>query len=201
MTQIVQNSVFRTTRIAAFLLAALFLSACGGEAQEGSLLESTLASNANSNRDQAPGQNRNPGNSAGNGQNNAQEDAPEEIVDETEQVTDPVADTDPAADQDEAGETPIADNDDSGVEVNAYIKLRWERPSERENGENLFLEDIGGYELRYREVGSDTYEVTELGPDADEVVFENLEGNYHFTIAVYDSSGLYSRFVDITPQY
>ncbi len=79
--------------------------------------------------------------------------------------------------------------------------LEWERPTERENGQPLAVEELGGYEIRYQS-GGETFTV--LIPDGTAIGY-NLEGlnpavdpgANTFQVAVYDTNGLYSEFVDI----
>lgn len=81
-------------------------------------------------------------------------------------------------------------------------RLEWERPTERENGETLTVEELGGYEIRAAlpdgtqqvflvEDGTATgLDLTGLGlPD----------GDYTFEIAAFDINGLYSQFVSLSP--
>jgi len=84
--------------------------------------------------------------------------------------------------------------------VGRGVNLAWRTPDQRENGAYLELDEIGGYEIRYREQGQSSF---------DTVVIENAyvtdyeldldEGDYEFSIAVFDVNGLYSRFVNLTP--
>lgn len=205
MTQTSSNTVFRAARVVAFAALAFLLSGCGEGSQQGSRLDNTLSSNSSESQ-QSVGQNQNTDSSAGNDQAEAPEQTAPEADNETVVEESPITEEEPVAEEPVTDDEPVAGNEEdqekeSGVDTNGYVKLMWERPSLRENGEHLYFEDIGGYELRYQAVDADTYKVRELGPEADETVFEDLEGKYTFTIAVFDADGLYSRFVDITPQY
>lgn len=68
---------------------------------------------------------------------------------------------------------------------------------ERANGDPLSLEEIGGYEIRYRETGTDEF-TTLVIDDAstDQYLIEDLPGaDYEFQVATFDSNGIYSDFV------
>lgn len=81
------------------------------------------------------------------------------------------------------------------------VRIEWTTPSIRENGEYLELHEIGGYEIRYRPSNSTVY--------LQEVIMNNNITHYErdditkdtiFQIAVFDTNGLYSRFIQLTPQ-
>lgn len=79
--------------------------------------------------------------------------------------------------------------------------LTWSHPTERENGEYLELDEIGGYELRYRENSLKPFtNVIIRGSDTTSYDLDKLRANYDFEIAVFDAQGLYSEFVTITPR-
>lgn len=87
----------------------------------------------------------------------------------------------------------------SGIDGPVFMK--WSVPSKRENGELLEVDEIGGYELRYKTSnGSDYTTVLIAGGHVDSYYFNHLEGDLEFEIAAYDTNGLYSRFVPIQPQ-
>lgn len=109
------------------------------------------------------------------------------------------------------GDEPDADSDDSSAdeesgpleevvsEVNGIVRLEWNRPEYRENGDYLEGDDIGGYELRYKQVGEEEFQtvIVENGWD-EEYDLGELVGSYQFTIAAFDSNGLYSDFVSLS---
>jgi hypothetical protein len=89
---------------------------------------------------------------------------------------------------------------DDVVEVDGQVAVYWSPPTERENGEYLELDEIGGYELRYK-CKSDKEFTSIFIEDggADAYYFDDLEGEYEFELATFDTAGLYSKFVKVTP--
>jgi len=84
--------------------------------------------------------------------------------------------------------------------VEGSVVLDWRTPDQRENGDYLELDEIGGYEIRYRKDGeSNAISVVIEDPYATHYELAGLTGIYEFSIAVYDVNGLYSRFVSLTP--
>lgn len=81
------------------------------------------------------------------------------------------------------------------------VTLEWFIPDARENGEYLELSDIGGYELRYKKV-TDTEYTTIFIEDGsvDSYTLNKLNGDYEFSIAAYDTDGLFSEFVTVEPR-
>jgi len=79
--------------------------------------------------------------------------------------------------------------------------LSWSHPTERENGEYLELNDIGGYELRYRQNSLDTFKyIVVNGSQTTTYSLGSLASDNDYQIAVYDINGLYSNYVPISPQ-
>lgn len=80
-------------------------------------------------------------------------------------------------------------------------RLQWSHPTQRENGQFLSLNEIGGYEIRYRpnSLGNFTY-INLPGSQSTQYGIGSLPSNYDFQIAVYDTQGLYSDFVSIVPR-
>ncbi|WP_347332566.1 discoidin domain-containing protein [Marinimicrobium locisalis] len=84
--------------------------------------------------------------------------------------------------------------------ISGAVRLEWATPEQRENGDYLELDEIGGYEIRYQ-AGADA-ELTSIvveDPYATAHELTVAEGVYLFSIAVYDNDGLYSEFVSIEP--
>lgn len=84
--------------------------------------------------------------------------------------------------------------------VTGTINLKWLPPSQRENGVTLTPAEIGGYEIRYRSITENTYKYASIASTQTQASLSNLVGDYVFEIAVFDTNGLYSNFVSITPQ-
>lgn len=80
-------------------------------------------------------------------------------------------------------------------------RLAWVTPSQRENGDYLELNEIGGYELRYKPINSSVY-IREIISDRHATNYEtaNALPDGLFQIAVFDTNGLYSRFITLSPQ-
>lgn len=78
------------------------------------------------------------------------------------------------------------------------VKLTWNHPTQRENGQYLELSEIGGYEIRYRKLNDTQYTYVVIkGNNTFEYTPTNAE-DIEFEIAVFDTNGVYSRFVKVT---
>jgi hypothetical protein len=92
-----------------------------------------------------------------------------------------------------------------GAELPEANTLSWYRPDHRENGEYLEIDELGGYELRYREGSEGSYSSVIIeDPWQDEfhlssIVDVSTAYRYEYQIAAFDSSGLYSQFVSLEP--
>lgn len=84
--------------------------------------------------------------------------------------------------------------------INGAVRLEWATPEQRENGNYLELNEIGGYEIRYQ-AGADAEPTSIVVEDPYATAHELTvsEGVYLFSIAAYDTDGLYSEFVSIEP--
>lgn len=84
--------------------------------------------------------------------------------------------------------------------MSGQVLLIWKAPKVRENGDPIALSEIGGYEVRYRKQGQTDFTYIQYEDNtADSHTFENLEGLYVFQVAAYDTNGLYSQFLNLTP--
>lgn len=94
-------------------------------------------------------------------------------------------------------------NQSSSTEAqeNGTVRLEWSTPTSREDGTYLELEEIGGYELKYKQANSSIY-VIELITDRHltSIELSDAAENSLFQIAAFDTNGLYSRFVQLTPK-
>lgn len=78
------------------------------------------------------------------------------------------------------------------------VKITWSHPQQRENGQFLELQEIGGYEIRYRNPADATYSHITVNNNAtNEYTIENADG-LEFEIAAFDINGIYSQFVKVT---
>ncbi len=95
----------------------------------------------------------------------------------------------------------LADSDERVRVEDGSVTLEWYRPDYRENGDLIRDGEIGGYEVRYRQVGAEEAESVVLDGEWEiEYQLEGLEeGEYEFSIAAYDTNGLYSELVSISP--
>lgn len=78
------------------------------------------------------------------------------------------------------------------------VKITWGSPKQRENGQFLELEEIGGYEIRYRRPSDSQY--THITVKNNETVEYTVDdaADVEFEIAVFDTSGIYSQFVKVS---
>jgi len=79
--------------------------------------------------------------------------------------------------------------------------ISWTHPDSRENGAVLGVHEIGGYEIRYKKPTDARYTYVDVkGNGTTEYVVPRatLDGA-DIQIAVYDTNGVYSRFVDVKP--
>ena len=78
------------------------------------------------------------------------------------------------------------------------LTIIWSHPNQRENGTFLELDEIGGYEIRYRKPTDSRYTyITLNGNRTNEYIFTGNTAGLEFEIAVFDSRGIYSRFVKV----
>jgi len=89
-------------------------------------------------------------------------------------------------------------NSSSPSHVAGPIGISWTAPTKRENGTDLYIEELGGYEIRYKKLTDTQYTYVSIN-DAwtQQYKFDWLEGDYVFQIAAFDKNGVYSPFVDI----
>ena len=80
------------------------------------------------------------------------------------------------------------------------LTLDWYVPTERENGAYLELDEIGGYEIKYKKVTDTKFTVVQINDGAaDSYSLGNLSGSYEFYIATIDVNGVYSEFIEVMP--
>lgn len=78
--------------------------------------------------------------------------------------------------------------------------LKWSHPNQRENGAYLELDEIGGYEIRYRASEQDPFQSVVIEGSTTTTYQLSASGTYDYELAAFDQQGLYSEFVDIDPQ-
>lgn len=81
------------------------------------------------------------------------------------------------------------------------VRIEWVPPYQRENGEDLQINEIGGYEIRYKPSNSNLYvnEVISVG-NITSLEIDTIEIGSTILIAAFDTNGLYSRFIELTPK-
>ena len=88
----------------------------------------------------------------------------------------------------------------AGSGVGGGVTLDWYIPNERENGDYLELDEIGGYEIKYKKTGDSKFTVVQINDGSvDRYNLGNLSGSYEFYIATFDADGIFSEFVQIQP--
>lgn len=78
------------------------------------------------------------------------------------------------------------------------LTLYWSAPIERVSGASMTINDIGGYEIRYKKGSDDTYTnivIADAGTDQYSINSLNNADDYTFEVAVFDTDGIYSDFV------
>jgi hypothetical protein len=81
------------------------------------------------------------------------------------------------------------------------VAITWTAPDKRENGAQIYIEELGGYEIRYKKIGEPQYIYLSITDPWTQIYrFDWLEGEYIFQIAAFDKNGVYSPFVDIQRQ-
>jgi hypothetical protein len=92
------------------------------------------------------------------------------------------------------------DNDDSSnVPQTKKVQLSWDAPDSRENGDHLYLYEIGGYEIIYKK-DEETQWSSVIVNDEDALahydytISDLTPGRYEFAIATFDIDGLMGRY-------
>jgi hypothetical protein len=88
----------------------------------------------------------------------------------------------------------------SAYDVAGSVYLEWNIPRQREDGTVLDINELGGYEVRYRKVTDDEYTYVSI-EDAwtNRYNISWLSGRYEFEVAAFDKNGLYSKFIPLAP--
>ncbi len=81
------------------------------------------------------------------------------------------------------------------------VSLHWSSPTERENGEYLELNDIGGYEIRFKRPTDASYTRVVINDNRiNSYTPASTDASFQYEIATFDTTGLYSNFVSIQPR-
>jgi hypothetical protein len=89
----------------------------------------------------------------------------------------------------------------AAAHVAGPVEISWTAPVKRENGVDLYVDELGGYEIRYKKPTDTKYTYVSINdPWAQSYKFDWLEGDYVFQIAAFDKNGIYSPFEDIQRQ-
>lgn len=75
-------------------------------------------------------------------------------------------------------------------------KVGWDIPSTREDGSDLQLSEIAGYEIQYRTSAELAYSTVVIYDQTqDEIQIDDLPaGQYEVVVSVFDTDGLYSDY-------
>jgi len=81
------------------------------------------------------------------------------------------------------------------------LTFSWDEPNKRENGDDMTTDEIGGYEFRFLEEGEDDYQPVVMPREDSPITSYSVmvpEGEHEYSIAAFDTDGLYSDFVSLT---
>ena len=76
------------------------------------------------------------------------------------------------------------------------LTVAWDIPETRENGEELLLSEIGGYEVIYAIKSGPDISAVILDPTVTEYEISGEPGRYKAQVAIFDTDNLYSDFSD-----
>ena len=86
----------------------------------------------------------------------------------------------------------IADAQNIGVSI-----FSWNPPTQRENGEVLKPEEIGGFIVAYRKEGDNAFTEVVVDAKSNELPIRVPFGNYEAMALCYDKNGLYSNWSSV----
>jgi hypothetical protein len=87
------------------------------------------------------------------------------------------------------------------IDSTQQLTLIWSQPDARENGDFLSSDEIGGYEIRLKDLdGKVVRSIVITDPGRNQVNIGQNSGAYLYDIATFDNRGLYSMFVSIEPR-
>lgn len=188
-----QRKLRKTTMVMAFI-APLLTAACGGSASGSTSQNNTQGNAVSSQAYQSPSSTPKPGTQS-SASSRQQSSAPAAVASSSPAKNPSSAAVSSASSSQLAG----ADTGQS-TEVDGPVAIYWSIPTQRENGDELDIREIGGYELRYKLTSTDDFTSIKIDSGyTDAYYFDYLKGEYEFEIATFDVDGLYSRFVSIHP--
>lgn len=190
-----QRKLRKTTLVMAFI-APLLTAACGGSASGSTSQNNNIQSNAASSQPyQSPDAAPKPGAQSSSSSAKQQSSAPATVSPSSAAKSSSSAAVSSAA---SGNQSSAAEEEYS--EVDGPVVIYWSIPTQRENGDDLDIREIGGYELRYKLKSDEDYTIVKIDSGyTDTYYFDYLKGEYEFEIATFDVDGLYSRFVSIHP--
>lgn len=103
-----------------------------------------------------------------------------------------------ALEQPQQEQQPDANVVDTPVIDSYKAVIEWDIPSTRENGDELLMSEIGGYEIIYRKTSDQEFVTVVIeDPSVSEYSVTDLSaGEYEVRIAAFDTDGLYSDYSD-----
>ena len=85
--------------------------------------------------------------------------------------------------------------------ANGDVTLYWAPPTQREDGSSITTAELGGFLIRYKPKADTNYTFIDIKDgSAKSNIIANLNGDYDFQIATYDSNNLYSTFATLSPK-
>lgn len=86
------------------------------------------------------------------------------------------------------------------IDSTQQLTLSWNQPDARENGDFLASDEIGGYEIRLKDLdGKVVKSIVISDPGRNQINIGQNSSAYLYDIATFDKRGLYSLFVSIEP--
>lgn len=106
-----------------------------------------------------------------------------------------------ASSSDNGGIDAASSTSSSSVDNNGGMQTyTWSHPTSRKNGAYLELDEIGGYEIRFKpSLNNDFIYLTLEGNETTSFSSDLIPTNSIVEIAIYDINGLYSDFIGIEP--
>lgn len=74
------------------------------------------------------------------------------------------------------------------------VIVYWSAPAQRENGDYLSFNELGGYVLRYRENHDEDWIEINIPASVTQYTLRNISNDHVIEIAAFDNDNRYSRF-------